>query len=190
VAAAAFVPYAGAALGVSEPGPAPDAIVSLASHEWERLPAAVAKARAYPDALVVLTVPRVITPYNCHDSVHRPERLIAAGVSAPRIRQVPIADGGTYGEALAMKSFMRDSNLHHLLVVTSPYHSRRSLSTFRRVFAGTEVTIGVAPASATSPARPESWWAEPYDRAYVRYEWAAIVYYQLRHGVPMWPAAA
>jgi hypothetical protein len=38
----------------------------LASHEWERLPAAAALARRYPDALVLITVPRVVNEYNCH----------------------------------------------------------------------------------------------------------------------------
>jgi len=189
VAAAAALPNAGVALVATAPGPSPDAIVSLASHEWERLPATAAQAAAHPDALVVLTVPRVVTPFNCHECGGRPERLIAAGVYPPRIRLIAIVESGTYGEALAMKSFMRDYNLNHLLVVTSPYHTRRSLGTFRSVFAGTPVTVGVIPAIATSPAHPRSWWADPYDRAYVRYEWAAILYYRLSHGVPIWPAA-
>jgi hypothetical protein len=185
LAAAVAAPHAGVALVVSEPGPPPDAIVSLASHEWERLPATVAQAAAHPDALVVLTVPRIVTPYNCHDCGYRPEKLIEDGVYAPRIRQIALAESGTYGEALAMKSFMREYNLRHLLVVTSPYHTRRALYTFRSVFAGTPVTIGVIPATATSPARPQSWWAAPYDRAYVRYEWAAVLYYRLRYHVPL-----
>jgi len=185
VAAAAAVPYAGSAPVVSVPGPSPDAIVSLASHEWERLPATAAQAAAHPRALVVLTVPREVTPYNCHDCVRRPERLIAAGVHASRIRQVSPSENGTYGEALALKTFMHDYNLRRLLVVTSPYHTRRSLNTFTAVFAGTPVSVGIVPASASSPARPHSWWAAPYDRAYVRYEWAAVLYYWIWHHVPL-----
>jgi uncharacterized SAM-binding protein YcdF (DUF218 family) len=184
IALAALAPHAGTALVVRSPVASPDVIVSLASHEWERLPAAVAQAQASPDALVVLTVPKEVTPYNCHDCAHRPERLIAAGVEMARIRQIPLTAGGTYGEALAMKAFMGEHVLHRLLVVTSPYHTRRSLATFNTVFAGTPVTIGVVPASRTSPARPEAWWWSAYDRAYVRYEWAAIAYYQLRYDVP------
>jgi uncharacterized SAM-binding protein YcdF (DUF218 family) len=183
--AAAAAPRAGTALVISVPGPPPDAIVSLASHEWERLPAVVAQAAAYPKALVVLTVPKEVTIYNCHDCAHRPELLIAAGVHVSRIRQVPLTAPGTYGEALALKTFMREYNLNHLMVVTSPYHTRRSLATFRTVFADTPITIGVVPATATSPAQPQSWWWSGYDRAYVRYEWAAIVYYRVRYGVTL-----
>ena len=65
------------------------------------------------------------------------------------------------------------------------HHTRRSLATFRAVFADTPVTIGIVPASATSPAQPKAWWEVPYDRAYVRYEWAAVVYYWVWHHVPL-----
>jgi uncharacterized SAM-binding protein YcdF (DUF218 family) len=184
IAAAAAAPHAGTALVVSAPGPAPDAIVSLASHEWERLPALVEQAGKYPDALIVLTVPQEVTQYNCHDCAHRSQQLIGAGVDASRIRLIPLTSGGTYGEALATKRFIENHGLAHVLVVTSPYHTRRSLETFRAIFRDTPVTVGIMPASATSPARPERWWATPYDRWYVRYEWAAILYYYLRHGVP------
>ena len=46
--------------------------------------------------------------------------------------------------------------------------------------------VGVEPASSSSPARPDRWWAAPYDRAYVAYEWAAVVYYALRYRIAMW----
>jgi hypothetical protein len=57
------------------------------------------------------------------------------------------------------------------------------MATFRQVLGEDGVTVGVVPASKTSPARPEIWWARSYDRAYVTYEWAAVLYYRVRHGV-------
>lgn len=185
IAAAAVAPHAGTSLVVRSPIQSPDAIVSLASHEWERLPAAVALAQASPDALVVLTVPSHVTAYNCHECGKRSDQLVAAGVAKSRIRELPLTSGGTYGEALALKAFMQQHGLRRLLVVTSPYHTRRSLATFNSVFAGSTVAIGVESASATSPARPESWWWSEYDRDYVRYEWTAVAYYRLRYGIPM-----
>jgi uncharacterized SAM-binding protein YcdF (DUF218 family) len=186
VAATTAAPVAGTALVVSSPLGSPDAIVSLASHEWERLPAVAALARRYPRALVLLTLPQVVNPYNCHDCAHRAERLIGAGVDMSRIQVLPLTEGGTYGEAVATQAFVAARGLSSVLVVTSPYHTRRSLATFRKAMGG-RVSVGVAPASATSPARPEHWWAAGYDRAYVRYEWTAILYYRVRHGVPMTP---
>jgi len=185
VAFAVVAPHAGTALVVSAPVPSPDAIVSLASHEWERLPAAAALARRYPHALVVLTLPQSVNGYNCYDCAHRAERLEHDGVEAGRIRVVPLAQSSTYGEAEAARALVSEHHLRSVLVVTSPYHTRRSLATFRKAFGGAGVSIGVEPATETSPARPERWWAAAYDRAYVRYEWAAILYNWLRHGVPL-----
>jgi uncharacterized SAM-binding protein YcdF (DUF218 family) len=90
---------------------------------------------------------------------------------------------GTYGEALACRDLIIRAGLHRVLVVTSPYHTRRALATFRAAFAGDDVQVGVVPATGTSPARPERWWMAPYDRWYDRYEWLATVYYVARHGI-------
>ena len=157
--------------------------MSLGSHEWERLPAASAWAGRYPKALVLLTVPQVVNDYNCHDCARRPERLIAAGVHASRLRLLPLTEGGTYGEAVAVRTFAEANHIERVLVVTSPYHTRRGLATFLSVLRPAHVTAGIVPATATSPARPERWWAASYDRGTVRYEWAAILYYALRHRV-------
>jgi uncharacterized SAM-binding protein YcdF (DUF218 family) len=178
---------AGALLVVTRPLERPDAIVSLASHEWERLPATAEFARANPDALVVLTLPQPATIYNCHDCGNRLARLQRLGVGPDQVRIIPLTAPGTYGEALAALAFARRTPIHRLLIVTTPYHTRRSLAAFRSVFAGTHVEIGIEPASDSSPARPDRWWATPYDRAYVAYEWAAAVYYAFRYGVAFWP---
>jgi uncharacterized SAM-binding protein YcdF (DUF218 family) len=83
---------------------------------------------------------------------------------------------------VATLRFARGAGLRRLVVVTSPYHTRRSLGVFRKVFHGTDVKIGVEPA-ANSVARPARWWFGGYDRAYVAYEWAAIAYYAWKYGV-------
>lgn len=174
---------AGAALVVSQPLSQPDVIVSLASHEWERLPATAAMARRFPHALVVLTQPGTVTPFNCHDCANRVHRLELLGIWNERVRILPLLEGGTYGEALAVRRFVEETRLTRIVVVTSPYHTRRSLATFRSVLARVDAEVGVEPATATSPAMPARWWMTPYDRAYVRYEWAGVAYYMLRYGV-------
>ena len=183
VAMALVVPSAGTSLVISIPVPDPDAIVTLASHEWERLPMAARLATRYPNAALLLTEPREVNLYNCHDCARRVGRLVRAGVAEPRIHVLPIPTSGTHGEALAALAFARRERVRRLVIVTSPYHTRRALATFRTVFAGTGTTIGIEPAADSSPAQPVSWWRTPYDRWYVRYEWAAIAYYWLRYGV-------
>lgn len=176
---------AGRWLVVSAPIDRPDAIVSLASHEWERLPATAEQALRFRDALVVLTLPEIVNPYNCHDCANRGHRLELAGVAPSRVRVVRLTDPGTHGEALAMRRFVETSGARRVLVVTSPYHTRRSLAVFRAELEPLGVAVGIAPALATSPAKPAWWFVAPYDRAYVVYELAAVAYYAGRYGV--WP---
>ena len=176
---------AGTFLVISRPADTPDAILSLASHEWERLPAAARLAIANPSALLLLTLPQPASEFNCHDCSGRVARLERLGVAENRIRILPLTSPGTYGEALAALSFVRQARVRRLLIVTTPYHTRRSLAAFRSVFNGSGVEIGIEPASS-SPARPDRWWATPYDRAYVAYEWAALMYYAVRYGVVVW----
>jgi uncharacterized SAM-binding protein YcdF (DUF218 family) len=164
----------------------PDAIISLASHEWERLPATAEAARATESAVVVLTLPQPATVYNCHDCNGRLARLQHLGVPPERVRIIPLTAPGTHGEALAALSLYQRTPFHRLLIVTTPYHTRRALAVFRSVFEGSQIEIGVVPATKWSEARPGRWWSTPYDRWYVAYEWAATLYYALRYHVAFW----
>jgi uncharacterized SAM-binding protein YcdF (DUF218 family) len=167
---------AGTALVIEVPLEHPEAIIALGSHEWERLPAAAQQAHQNPNALVFLTQPRVATVHNCHDCAHRADRLVAAGIPARRIVMLPYRVSNTRDEAIAARDECVRRGIQRLLVVTSPYHTRRVQGVFGRIFAGTGATVGVMAARAYSPAQPERWWMRAYDRAYVRYEWGAILY--------------
>lgn len=181
---------AGTSLVVSEPIDKPEAIISLASHEWERLPEAARQARTFPQAKVVLTVPPVVSVHNCHECSRRVERLNTLGVARSRVRVIKITSPGTHGEALAALAFARRGGVRRILVVTSPYHTRRAFTVFHSVFGGSGVELGIQPALNESGARPSWWWIHGYDRAYVPYEWAAIVYYAWNLGIyPMMPPA-
>ena len=175
--------HAATALVVEHQAGPPDAIIMLASHEWERLPATAALARRYPAARVLVTVPRVVTPYTCHRCTERVEWLGAEGVAAGRVRQLrPVTS--TYDEALAAREYAAREPFSRLAVVTTPYHTRRALATFRAVFRGSGVDIAVVPA-APAQGQPDRWWRHPYDRQYVRYEWAAILWYRWEYSVPL-----
>jgi uncharacterized SAM-binding protein YcdF (DUF218 family) len=179
---------AGTALVVREPIDRPDAIVSLASHEWERLPEVARQSRTFNQAKVVLTVPPVVSVHNCHECSTRMERLNALGVDNARVRMVSIAKSGTHGEACAVLAFARSEGMRRVLVVTSPYHTRRAFTVFHSVFRGSGIGVGIQPAMSESGARPSWWWIHGYDRAYVVYEWAAITYYAWTLGIyPMMP---
>lgn len=164
----------------------PEAILVLASHEWERLPQAAARARQTDTATILLTMPRVVTEVNCHRCAERGEWLAHLGVEPGRIAVLPRRGENTRDEAHAALEFCRQQGVKRLLVVTSPYHSRRALATFDHVFEGSGIQLGVQPSSGYSSAVPERWWSAAYDRWYVRYEWSAVVFYFVRYGIAPW----
>jgi uncharacterized SAM-binding protein YcdF (DUF218 family) len=87
------------------------------------------------------------------------DMLLAAGVPASRIVLLPEIVTSTYKEAVAARHYVRRTGLKTLLVVTSPYHSRRALWAFRRVLEPEGVSVGIDPVSPgdLSP-KPNSWW--------------------------------
>jgi uncharacterized SAM-binding protein YcdF (DUF218 family) len=177
------VRYGGPALVVSEPVEEPDAIVVLASHEWERLPVAVQLARRHPAARLWLTLPETVTEHNCFECGQRLEWLKAEGIDPTRVAVLPQRVVNTYTEARAAAAFVSEQPVDCLAIVTSAYHGRRALATFRHVFTQSGVRAHIGLVAAASHAKPEHWWRRRYDRDYVTYEWAAIVYYALRFGV-------
>jgi uncharacterized SAM-binding protein YcdF (DUF218 family) len=164
----------------------PDAVVSLASHEWERLPIAAAVARSSPLTRILLTVPVQVNAYNCHDCAHRIQVLKTLGVEPERVALLNRKVTNTWDEAHAVLAYAREHDLRRILIVTSPYHTRRALQTFRAVFAGRpETALGIE-SIQPDRATQRSWWLHGYDRWYVGYELAALVRYRLQHDVRAW----
>ncbi len=64
----------------------------------------------------------------------------------------------TYGDALAIRQAIREGNYSSILVVTSPYHCRRTELILRRVLAGIPVRVTVT-ASVSLYMNPERWWS-------------------------------
>ena len=183
VAVALWASVAGVTVILQRPLAEPDAIVSLASHEWERLPVTAGLARRFPKAIVFLTLPTKVGLHNCHDCFHRVERLATLGVAPERVQIVRLTSEGTHGEAAAVRDLALRAPFHRLLIVTSVYHTRRAFATFARAFGGSDVALGVEPAWPTPRAHPRIWWLYPYDRWYVTYEWAGTISYVLRYGI-------
>jgi uncharacterized SAM-binding protein YcdF (DUF218 family) len=180
-----FVPRLGEMLIVSQPLEAPDAILSLASHEWERLPVTAELATRYPHARVLLTEPLNVNAYNCHLCAERVAVLEHLGVAPERVTVLPERVYRTYDEAAVALRYAEAHGIGRLLVVTSAYHTRRTLVTFRGAFGGSGISIGVQPAVGETDLHTRTWWAHGYDRGYVWYEWQALAFYAVRFGV--WP---
>lgn len=110
------------------------------------------------------------------------EALEREGVPRERVEVLPQLVASTYDEAVALREYAARSGARRLLVVTSPYHTRRALWTFGRVLAttGVEVGINAPPAGEQSPA-PHAWWLSRRGWNAVAAEYPKMVYYWLSY---------
>ena len=171
VALLALSPLPGAWLISEVPIDRPDAILSLASHERERFPTVAAEARRWPHARVLLTIPERVSRYNCDACPHRTEWLEALGVSRDRVVVLAPGTPNTRGELRLAAAWLRHRRLSRLLVVTSPYHTRRVRVLSRTNADGLDVGVT---ASTALGGIPTPWWTRRYGRWYVTYEYAAL----------------
>lgn len=104
------------------------------------------------------------------------------GVPPGDIEVIGTVVNGTYDEANVVRQFSAEKNINSLVLVTSAYHSRRALSTFRSVFEGSGITIGLAPAPpGWQTPKPATWWLFPRGWQVVAGEYLKLFFYKLRH---------
>jgi len=85
---------------------------------------------------------------------------------------------GTHDEALLLKSYCQSRNFASILIVTSPYHSRRALWTFNRTFGPAGLRVGINPVwvDAQSVA---TWWLHLAGWKTVPLEYMKLIYYRI-----------
>jgi len=109
------------------------------------------------------------------------DQLLASGVpqQAIEVHLEPVSS--TYDEAQVVRSAQREYQLASIVLVTSPYHSRRALWTFRRVLAPSEFEIGIEPTGfSTNSPPPANWWLHLKGWQIVPIEYAKLLYYICR----------
>ena len=107
--------------------------------------------------------------------------LINQGVDESAIEILPGIVRGTQDEAVLTEKTLREKNLKRILLVTSPYHTRRALWTFEEVLrenpeAALEVGIA-SPALGQQSPLPGYWWLSRRGWRYVAGEYLKFVYY-------------
>ena len=110
------------------------------------------------------------------------EELSAARVPASVIEILPQAVSSTYDEAQLLRRYAETNGLRSILIVTSAYHSRRALWTFRKVFEGSGVNIGLtfaAPGEQTPS--PSLWWLRLSGWKAVAGEYVKLIYYRVHY---------
>ena len=99
-------------------------------------------------------------------------------VPAERTVLPPVPADTTLEEAMVTRTVVQERGLRSILIVTSPYHLRRALLIFERVFAGTGVVLYFS----SAPSRfysTDSWWKTHVGRKAVLWEYLALLYYWL-----------
>ena len=110
------------------------------------------------------------------------KELTRAGVPPEKIEVIWPPANNTFDEATRLREYASAARLHHLLVVTSGYHSRRAFWTLSRVFAGSGVALGIEPVEpGEQTPRAMFWWLYPLGWKLVAGEYAKLVYYRLRY---------
>ncbi len=103
--------------------------------------------------------------------------LINQGVPEDAIEVLPEIVEGTNDEAILFEKIVRERNLKSILLVTSAYHTRRTLSTFKKVF-GEKIEIGIAAPEIPTPS-PYYWWLFRQGWRNIALEYLKIFYYWL-----------
>ena len=110
------------------------------------------------------------------------EELQRSGVPAERIEVLPQAVSSTNEEAVLLRDYAAAHGLRSLLVVTSAYHSRRALETFRRVLKESSIEVGVkAVAPGQQSPLPAFWWLRPRGWSMVAGEYLKLIYYRIKY---------
>ena len=86
----------------------------------------------------------------------------------------------TFEEAHLVREVVRKNGYSSLIVITTPYHCRRTWLSFRKVFEKDAVRVFMLP-SSYSDFKPEDWWKK---RRYLRdviIEYQKLIYYRLKY---------
>jgi uncharacterized SAM-binding protein YcdF (DUF218 family) len=70
--------------------------------------------------------------------------LIQSGVPADRVAVLYTPVSSTWSEASVVSQYVKGKDIHRILIVTSSYHSRRALSTFRTILPS-NIFVGLDP---------------------------------------------
>lgn len=110
------------------------------------------------------------------------EELRRAGVPPENIKMLWQSISSTYDEAVLLRDEAARQGLKSLLIVTSPYHSRRALWTARQVFHETNIEVGLdAPPTGQQSPAPLNWWWYWQGWRSVAGEYPKLVYYRFHY---------
>jgi uncharacterized SAM-binding protein YcdF (DUF218 family) len=126
-----------------------------------------------PEAIEILRSRGVDFPENRHLTY---EMLKALGLSSESLVVSDDVVSSTAEEAEQLRGLALDEGFSHLIVVTSPQHTRRAWIAFRHMFKDSGVSVSMRPARF-SAFDPESWWKKHRYARQVMLEYMKILWY-------------
>jgi len=142
-------------------GSVPDRILEAVDLYQAHLAPRIILTREQPlPGLAALRARGATLPEHHEQNISIAEQL---GVPADAIAVMPTATSSTLAEAKALVAYLKEQNVHSILLVTSKAHARRARLTFRTL-ASPDLRIAVCP-SRYDPFSAEQWW---HERAFVR----------------------
>jgi uncharacterized SAM-binding protein YcdF (DUF218 family) len=111
------------------------------------------------------------------------DAVLDAGVPEDRLVILNPRVNSTYDEAVTVRAFAEETGIRIVLVVTSPYHSRRALWVFRRVLEPAGVRVGIdSPSTGEQSPHHGAWWLSRTGWHSVALEYVKLAYYRIKHG--------
>jgi uncharacterized SAM-binding protein YcdF (DUF218 family) len=173
----------------NRPMPA-DAILVLGGGRGERLAAGLELYREGWAGRIYISGPNEpgISRYLDPDASTRVEwmRRLAVKQGVPENSiMIILGPSSTYEEASMSKEIFLQSQFSRILVVTSPYHTRRAYQTFRRIYkdSGIDVRVIAAPWE-TMRHRQGEWWRHESDTFAILNETGKLIFYLLKYRIP------
>lgn len=159
-----------------------DAMVVMAGSQTQRLPSVVKLYRQGCAPRILLTNDGVLGAWSReqHRNFYQVEWarqfLLDEGIPEQAIVMLGFSRSGSYYDALNTRTYaLADGSIDKLLIVTSDYHTGRSLWVFCRLFSDMNVRIGVYPIVAQSKSTL-------YRLRNLTMELIKFGYYRLRYG--------
>ncbi len=105
-------------------------------------------------------------------------KMILRGSGVPESASITTEDAvdSTFDEAREVLALAQEKGFRSLIIVTSPYHTRRAWLTFREVFKNYQARIIIRP-SQYSRFEPAAWWRREKDQEEVILEYQKLLYY-------------
>jgi DUF218 domain-containing protein len=110
--------------------------------------------------------------------------------SGVRVEKRNLTRWNTYGEALALRRFLKTENISRIMVVSTDIHMRRVALTFSKVFRDMPIQfLYCSIPSSFSSLKKEQWWSRSDDRRYVVNEMIKLAGYRVILSAPEWVAS-